>query len=221
VFVEVGATTSRAIATILPAEERHDLWDVVVHMEPGYGDYQKQTARGIPLVELQPLPPRDDLDRVRGMGDFLAEVHAWLSEELDIVLGQVDALIAENNTTTPVVLPSMTLHEQLRERCGAFGGALERHHLGEDYGAFPALAVAFPALAPTLERLRAEHVVVAETNRSIRELVEGYAPGASDIGDLRDRLHSLVARLREHFAYEEDAILDALNAVADAPVPLP
>ncbi|QBJ97236.1 nitroreductase family deazaflavin-dependent oxidoreductase [Rhodococcus sp. ABRD24] len=217
VTVEVGDETYRAVATILPGADRDRLWEEVVRGEPGYGDYQQLTTRVIPLVELNPLVSREGLDRVRGMGDFLKEVHQWLSAELDVVLMQVDTLIAANDITTPVVMPPMDLHAQLRERCLAFCGALERHHTGEDFGAFPMLAEALPALAPTLEKLRTEHVVVAETNRSIRELLEGYVPGASDIGELRDTLDGLVSRLREHFAFEEAAIAEALNAVADAP----
>jgi hemerythrin-like domain-containing protein len=197
--------------------DRDRLWDEVVRWAPGYGDYQQLTSRVIPLVELQPLVSREGLDRVRGMGDFLKEVHQWLSGELDALLTQVDTLISANDTTTPVAIPPMTLQAQLREHCIAFCGALERHHTGEDFGAFPMLADTFPALASTLERLRSEHVVVAEINRSIRELVDCYVPGASDPGELRDTLDGLVSRLREHFAYEEVAIVDALNTVADAP----
>lgn len=217
VTVEVGSETYPAIASILAGAVHDRIWAEVVRRHPGYGDYQQMTARLIPLVEIRPLPSRDGLDRVRGMGDFLKEVHQWLSAELDVVLTQVDALIAAGDTTTPVTLPPRTLHAQMRERCVAFCAALERHHMGEDFGALPMVAEAFPALAPTLEHLEAEHVVVAEINASIRDLLEGYAPGASDPRELRVELHGLVARLREHFAFEEDTILDALNAVADAP----
>ncbi|MDZ7918418.1 MAG: nitroreductase/quinone reductase family protein [Rhodococcus sp. (in: high G+C Gram-positive bacteria)] len=217
VTVEVGSDRYPAIASVLSGAVRDRFWNEVVRQHRGYGDYQQMTARVIPLVEIRQLTPRDGLDRVRGMGDFLKEVHQWLSAELDLVLEQVDTLIATADTTTPVTLPPRTLHDQMRERCIAFCGALERHHMGEDFGAFPMVAEAFPALAPTLEQLRAEHVVVAEINASIGDLLEGYTPGASDPSELRVKLHSLVARLREHFAFEEETILDALNAVADAP----
>ncbi len=217
VSVEVGPEIYPAIASVLSGAVRDRFWDEVVCRHPGYGDYQQMTSRVIPLVEVQPLPARDGLDRVRGMGDFLKEVHQWLSAEMDLVLAQVDTLIATTDTTTLVTLPPRTLHAQMRERCIAFCGALERHHTGEDFGAFPMVAEAFPALAPTLEQLRAEHVVVAEINTSIRDLLEGYTPGASDPRELRVTLHGLVARLREHFTFEEATILDALNAVADAP----
>lgn len=217
VTVEVGPDAYPAIASVLSGAVRDRFWNEVVRQHPGYGDYQQMTSRVIPLVEIQPLRPRDGLDRVRGMGDFLKEVHQWLSAELDGVLIQVDTLIATADTTTPVTLPPKTLHAQMRERCMAFCGALERHHMGEDFGAFPMVTEAFPALAPALEQLRTEHVMVAEINASIRDLLEGYAPGVSDPRELRVKLHSLFSRLREHFAFEEETILDALNVVADAP----
>ncbi|WP_431954212.1 nitroreductase/quinone reductase family protein [Nocardia lijiangensis] len=217
VRVEVGSETYPATTAVLSGAVRDRFWDEVVRKHPGYGDYQQMTARVIPLVEIRPLPSRHGLDRVRGMGDFLQEVHQWLSAELDLVLAQVDAIIATADAITPMNLPPRTLHAQMLERCVVFCGALERHHMGEDFGAFPMVAEAFPALAPTLEQLRAEHVVVAEINASIRDLLEGYTPGASDPRELRVELHGLVVRLREHFAFEEHTILDALNAVADAP----
>lgn len=217
VTVEVGSETYPAITSVLSGAIRDRVWKEVVRRHPGYGDYQQMTTRMIPLVEIQRLPPRNEVDRVRGMGEFLTEVHEWLSTEMDLVLAQVDTLIASADTTTPVTLPARTLHAQMRERCVAFCGALDRHHMGEDFGAFPMLAEAFPALAPTLQQLRAEHVVVAEINASIRGLLEGYTPGASDPRELRAKLHSLVARLHEHFAFEEATIVDALDAIADAP----
>ncbi|MEV6275965.1 nitroreductase/quinone reductase family protein [Nocardia sp. NPDC051832] len=217
VTVEVGSETYPAITSILAGAERDRRWAEVVRRQPGYGDYQQRTARVIPLVEVRPLPSRAGLDRVRGLGDFMREVHGWLSAELDGVLAQVDTLIATSDTTTPVALPPRTLHAQMRERCITFCGALERHHMGEDFGAFPAVAQAFPALARTLDQLRAEHVVVAEINSSIRNLLADYEPGVGDPRELRAELHLLITRLREHFAFEELAILDALNAAADAP----
>ncbi|SDH24805.1 deazaflavin-dependent oxidoreductase, nitroreductase family [Lentzea fradiae] len=209
VTVEVGTEKYPAVASVM---EDRALWDEVVRQAPGYGEYQRKTSRVIPLVELRPLPTAG-AERVSGLGDFVKEAHEWLDTELEAVLAQVDELIATADTTTPMTLPPRTLHDQMRERCLAFCGALEQHHNGEDRGAFPMLAAEFPALAPTLEKLQAEHVVVAETNASIRELVEGYVPGVADPRGLRAELQGLVSRLREHFAYEEATILDALNAI--------
>ncbi len=218
--VEVGSQTYPAIASVLTGAGRERFWDEVVRRHPGYGDYQRATSRVIPLVEVRPLPARDGVDRVRGMGDFLREAHRWLSEELDLVLAQVDTLVATADaaTSAPPATPTpLTGRAQVRERCLTFCGGLERHHLGEDRGGFPMLAERFPALEPVLAQLRAEHGVVAEINTSIRDLLEAYTPGAGDPLELRATLHGLVARLHEHFAYEEATILDALDAIADAP----
>ncbi|MFD6398973.1 nitroreductase/quinone reductase family protein [Nocardia sp. NPDC060249] len=217
VRVEVGSETYPATTSELTGAVRDRFWEAVVRKHGGYGTYQQMTARVIPLVEILPLPSRQGLDRVRGMGDFMHEVHQWLSAEIDLVIAQVDAIIATADVVTPMTLPPRTLHAEMLERCVTLCGALERHHMGEDFGAFPMVAEAFPALAPTLEKLRAEHVVVAEINALIRELLAGYTPGTSDPRELRVELHGLDARLREHFAFEEHTILDALNAVADAP----
>lgn len=75
-------------------------------------------------------------DRVRGMGDFLVEVHEWLREELR-TLG-AGALVMEKS---------------LKSHCVSFCEALAEHHTGEDMGAFPLLAQRFPALGPVLTTL--------------------------------------------------------------------
>lgn len=220
VTVEVGSETYPAVASVVASAMRDRYWNTLVRCHPGYGDYQQMTSRVIPLVAIQPFPARAGVNQTRGMGDFLKEVHQWLSDELDLVLAEVDTVIASADITTPMAPPPHTLLEQMRERCLTFCGALERHHTGEDIGAFPMVAESFPALTPTLERLRAEHVVVAEINSAIRAALTGYSPGVSDPRALRVALHRLIARLHEHFAFEEALVLDALNAVADAP-PLP
>jgi deazaflavin-dependent oxidoreductase (nitroreductase family) len=42
-----------AIATPAAGEERDRLWDKVVHVAPGYADYQSKTSRVIPVVTLR------------------------------------------------------------------------------------------------------------------------------------------------------------------------
>ncbi len=84
-------------------------------------------------------------------------------------------------------------------------------------GAFPMLAQRFPALAPKLAKLGGEHAVVARLQGEIRGLVDGYVPGESDPGRLRDELERLASELEAHFAYEERTIVTALNAMGPAP----
>lgn len=185
VTVETGAAAFEAMAGFPP--DRDDLFAEVVAREPGFADYQARTARVLPVVELHRL------DRVRRMGDWLAEVHDWLREELrNLRAGE---------------------SQQLSKRCLGFCSALTRHHTGEDTAIFPLLAKQFPALAPTLTKLGEEHAAVAR----IQEEIERLADGEPDAVRLRAELDRLASLLDAHFAYEEQTVVQALNALLPAP----
>ncbi|NUR86086.1 MAG: hemerythrin domain-containing protein [Nonomuraea sp.] len=105
--------------------------------------------------------------------DELIRIHAWMREQL-AVLRRGEAA-------------------DLREHCLMFCQALTRHHTGEDRVIFPRLAAEHPELIEALDRLRREHVVVAELLRELSEAPE------SDLG-------RLTGELEAHFAYEEDVL---------------
>ncbi|ONF68050.1 hemerythrin [Amycolatopsis keratiniphila subsp. keratiniphila] len=199
VTVETRSETYEAVAAVPPAVERDALFAKIVAEEPGFAEYQAKTTRELPVVILHRID-----ERVRGLGDFLVEVHEWLREELkslragveDIVAGRADALIMEKS---------------LKAHCVSFCEALTKHHTGEDMGAFPMLTQRFPALASVLTKLGEDHVVVAATQKRIRDLVEGYVHGESDPVRLRDEFDALAGTLEAHFAYEERTIVTALN----------
>ncbi|MFC9252627.1 nitroreductase/quinone reductase family protein [Amycolatopsis thailandensis] len=202
VTIETGTESYEAIAAIPPAAERDTLFAKVVAEDPGFAEYQAKTTRELPVVILHRID-----DRVRGMGDFLVEVHEWLREELKTVRAGVEDLVAGR-------ADSLTLEKSLRAHCVSFCEALTKHHTGEDMGAFPMLAQRFPALAPVLTKLGEDHAVVATSQKRIRELVEGYVHGESDPIRLRDDFDELAGKLEAHFAYEERTVVTALNVTA-------
>ena len=219
VTVEVGTDKFRAMAAIPDGDEYEKLWAHVVELAPGYGDYQARTTRRIPVVVLHRLDPEPGAERVKGMGDWLVEVHDWLRQEIAELRRQVDEALAAGDGGTPR-LPAPELGAQMRAHCLTFCGALDRHHVGEDTVVFPALARQFPGLRPALEKLAGEHQVVARLQGEIQRLVSDHDPAAGDPQRLRDELDRLSAELDRHFRYEEETIAAALNATAAAP-PLP
>ncbi|MEU3271018.1 nitroreductase/quinone reductase family protein [Saccharomonospora sp. NPDC006951] len=216
VTVETGTDTYRAIAAPAVGAERDRLFAAVVEHSPGFAGYQAATERVIPMVTLRRIGD-DGAERLRGLGDFLAEGHDWLRGELTRVRARLTAVIdGEQAMPGQAVSESApTLARQLRTHCLDFCGALHQHHEGEDRGAFPMLADRYPELAPVLTRLGEEHRVVGKLRERIESLVP--AEGAADPVRLRDELDRLADELERHFAYEERTIVEALNTLGPAP----
>ena len=184
VTVELGTETFTAYAVPLRGEERDRLYAEQGERIPAYAEYQQQTSRVIPVVALHPADGA--AGRAAAIGDELVRIHDGLRRQLAEVRAG-----ARGGTV------------ELREHCLAFCGALHGHHTNED-SAFPRIENRFPELAPVLDRLRQEHVVVAGHIRALRELLEA----GGDIGADLDRL---TQELETHFAYEEDLLVPALN----------
>jgi deazaflavin-dependent oxidoreductase (nitroreductase family) len=50
--IEIGTDSYDVVARELPPDERESAWAAIVAAAPGFGDYQAQTSRIIPLFEL-------------------------------------------------------------------------------------------------------------------------------------------------------------------------
>ncbi|TMR08188.1 hemerythrin domain-containing protein [Nonomuraea turkmeniaca] len=145
--------------------------------------------------------------RLAAFGDQLIEVHDRLRGELARLSDGVDAYL-DGGGTRP---------RELRTHCLAFCTALERHHTGEDDGAFPALAARHPELTPVLDKLREDHRLVSDILRRLRELAEGLdaetGKDPQEVRRVRGEVDGLRAIVESHFGYEERTIAEALNAL--------
>lgn len=139
--------------------------------------------------------------RLMAFGNQLIEVHLWLREELDALRENVEAYL--DGGARP---------RELRAHCLTFCSALNRHHTGEDDGAFPELAARFPELRPVLDELRRDHRLVEDSLRRLEALVGGLDQ-ETDPAVVRSELDSLAALMETHFVYEEKRIVSALNAL--------
>jgi hypothetical protein len=131
-------------------------------------------------------------ERLMAFGHQLIDVHLWLREEL--------AKLRENIDT------GGARPRDLRAHCLTFCSALDRHHNGENDGAFPRLAEQFPELRPVIEELRRDHRLVEASLRRLEALLDGGNPV-----EVRTELDSLAALMETHFVYEEKRIVSALN----------
>lgn len=99
----------------------------------------------------------------------------------------------------------------LRTHCLAFCDRLDAHHEGEDGALFPHLHNEHSALAEVLDRLRAEHHVVAQLLEQIRYLTD--VPGDG----LASALDHLADKLEAHLDYEEEQLVPVLNQLTTLP----
>ncbi|MFC4590619.1 hemerythrin domain-containing protein [Sphaerisporangium corydalis] len=174
--------------------------------------------------------PTEPADRLTAFGNQLIEVHIWLREELARLRENVDSHLDPSLDTPFDGLGQRPT--ELRAHCLAFCSALNRHHLGEDGGAFLVLGERFPPLRPVLEELSRDHHIVTGILRRVEELVDGLGTrthpevgrGVRAEGDgrgghadvvrgVRAELDGLAALLESHFVYEEKRIVAALNAM--------
>ncbi|WP_370353016.1 nitroreductase/quinone reductase family protein [Kribbella sp. VKM Ac-2571] len=186
VGVDLGLFDYRATAVVLSGAERDEVFARLVEAEPGWGDYQKQTTRTIPVVALvqQPGPPA-----ARGsFAEMLKTIHSAFRREL--------ALIRHEIAT------SGKLGAQLRINCLTVCQGLHYHHTGESTGLFPALVEQHPELTDVIAVLQKEHDQIAVLLAELEQLVDA---------DVLDQVDELIAQLNAHLDREEAALLPYLE----------
>ncbi|MEU5721616.1 hemerythrin domain-containing protein [Micromonospora sp. NPDC047738] len=142
-------------------------------------------------------PSHSPAGRLTALGTQLIEIHHWLREELARLRASLDS-------------PDRAgLSRELRAHCVGFCAALDRHHTGEDAGAFRVLAEQVPKLRPVLAQLSEDHRVVADLLRRVDALLTGAGDGPA----VRAELDGLAALLESHFSYEERKLVAALDAL--------
>ncbi|MDA2804002.1 nitroreductase/quinone reductase family protein [Nocardiopsis suaedae] len=200
VTVENGPFTFTADAEVLEGQERDRVFARAVEADRGWGAYQEQSGRTLPVVALNPVDggPTGAPDA----GDFLVAVHDAFRRELELVRDEVAAT------------GTAALGAQLRINCLMLCQGLQHHHSQEDEGVFPAVAAARPDLAPVVERLSAEHARVAELLAALRERVSG---GGTDTAAVLADVDRLTADLLAHLDYEERELVPLLNAGIEGP----
>lgn len=198
VHVEDGLFAFDADAAVLDGAERDAVFARAVETDSGWADYERRSGRTLPVVALTPVPGPPGGPGVDSPAAFLVTVHESLRRELALVRAEFPAA-------------GPTLGAQLRINCLSACHGLHFHHTAEDGHLFPAIAAARPDLADVLERLRAEHVVVADLIARIEQAVraDGNGDGAAVVADV----DALIERLEAHLDWEEQQLVPVLNAV--------
>lgn len=160
----------------------------------------------------------------------LVAIHDHLRSELVQIQAAV-AQVAQGDldpATARSLIAAMTLrqnHWTLGSFCASYCRIVTIHHAVEDAHMFPALARSDASLGDVLQRLEAEHVVIADVldrfDRALVALVREpgndraaaeSAAGTEPISRLCDELSDL---LLSHLAYEEDELADGLRRMTE------
>ncbi len=140
----------------------------------------------------------------------LVEIHDHLRTELTRLHGIVDdvrrGVLTAGGARSEVHAMSLRQNNwTLGAYCQSYCGFVNGHHSLEDASVFPHLRRAEPEVAPVLDRLSGEHVVIHhlldEVDRTLVALVRNTDPAALDA--VEKALTTLGQRLVSHLDYEE------------------
>lgn len=220
VRVETRTEEYEAVAVPAEGEDRDRLFSHVVQAEPGYGEYQENTDRILPLVVLERSDPApgEGPGTVTNLADKLVEIHVWLRGQLRHVSAEVDAYFtarASRQDEDKQPVPGLGL--QIRQHCLAFCQTLEFHHMSEDAHMFPAMEAAHPHLKDAFERLRSEHRTVARLQQELATLLTDIAQ--ADPEQFRVELERMTKELTAHLGYEEEQLIPVLVEIPFPPGP--
>ncbi|CAN3984095.1 nitroreductase/quinone reductase family protein [Kitasatospora purpeofusca] len=244
VRVELGTEVFDATAVPAEGDRRERLFEAVVRSAPGYGDYQRHTARLLPVVVLEHpgagvgagveagagagveagagagVEAGAGAGVEAGAGAPAAREVASLADKLLEVHDWLRAQLRQLRAETEAHLAggagrAPTLGLQIRQHCLAFCQGLTVHHTGEDRGVFPALARSHPELRGVLEQLAEEHRTVARLKDELVALVSGL--DSAEPEPFRAALARTADELEAHLAHEERELLPALAGIPFPP----
>ncbi|NYE01601.1 hemerythrin-like domain-containing protein [Kineosphaera limosa] len=149
----------------------------------------------------------------------LIEIHDGLRAELERVRDVVRQVRAGALSIGAArsIINTMAMRQNnwtLGAFCESYCRIVTGHHTLEDRGVFPHLRRSEPAVGPVLDRLEAEHEVIAEVidalDRALVALVATDGGGTRALDELEAQVDLLTDTLRSHLAYEERELIGPL-----------
>ena len=158
----------------------------------------------------------------------LADQLRWVHDMLRRDLGAIQRLavrVTDGAPAADVETELQTLQSngplfQLRVNCLSYCQTLNSHHRNEDAVLFPAVRRAAPQLGATIDRLEADHRVVASLLDDIDALADDLA-GRPARRALVDALDDLSANLLRHLDLEEATLQPILESWSSRPEDTP
>ena len=150
------------------------------------------------------------------IGNHLTEVQGNLRKELEKIIGILEQVTTGALSTGRArsALSEMTMRQNnwnVGAYCQSYCTRLTRHHGIEDESIFPHLRGADAGLAPVIDRLEQEHVIIHEVIEGVdRALVNLVRKEDDDFTELQDAMDILSDSLLSHLAYEEQQLSEPL-----------
>jgi hemerythrin-like domain-containing protein len=160
--------------------------------------------------------------RGQAVGQHLIDVHDHLRTEL-VQLREILAEVRDGARTAGdarSALNDMALRQNdwtLGAFCSRYCGVVAQHHGLEDDAIFPHLRRSDPTLAPVIDRLADEHLVIHDAIQGVdRSLVE-HINHPDDYQPIQDAIDFLSDALLSHLSYEEYEIVEPLSRLGFYP----
>ena len=158
----------------------------------------------------------------RALAQELIAVHNHLRGELSQLremIGQVAAGNLDPGTARSEIA-KLTLRQNqwtVGAYCESYCRLVGMHHTLEDQSLFPGLRSLDPRLVPVVDRLHAEHLVIAGVlERVDAALVALVTSRATGMPDLRSAVDLLTDTLLSHLSYEEGELVEPLGRLGQA-----
>ncbi|WP_420330081.1 hemerythrin domain-containing protein [Ornithinimicrobium murale] len=152
------------------------------------------------------------------MGKHLIDVHDMLRDELKQVRSIIDQVKANTLDVGSArsSLNEMTMKQNnwtLGAYCARYCATVTQHHGMEDASVFPHLRSAEQSLAPVLDRLEQEHVVIHDVIESVDRALVELVSDPGDFSGLDEAVNALSDTLLSHLSYEEEQLVEPLARV--------
>lgn len=156
----------------------------------------------------------------RAQQDLLRQVHDHLRHELGQIreaVAQVAAGEADPAAAREMInrLTLRTNYWTLGSFCAAYCRVVAIHHTIEDQAMFPGLRDRDPSLGPVIDRLGAEHELIAEVLTALDGALVAMVGGQQGAPAVQGQIDRLAELLLAHLASEEEQLLPVIGRLTE------
>jgi alkanesulfonate monooxygenase SsuD/methylene tetrahydromethanopterin reductase-like flavin-dependent oxidoreductase (luciferase family) len=203
----VTASAGRNSFSVVPTpDDGHRLSDVTVWDESDrpHGPAPDPDRTYTPHEEATAKHLIDIHDHLRGE---LAQIQDLIEQ---VASGGMDVGVARSHINL------MTMRQNkwtLGTYCESYCRTVTTHHTLEDQSVFPYLKKADPRLAPVVDRLHEEHLIIHDVLEGVDRALVEFVSVPDGMAELRQAVNLLSDTLLSHLSYEEHELVEPLARV--------